>query len=359
MMHSRERVLTAINHQEPDRVPVNYMANPEIDKRLKKHFGLSEDDHIGLRRALGVDFYHDCPFYNGPRIHPEAEGRNVDEWGVHTRWIEHGSGGYWDFCDFPLEHAEGEALANYTLPDPDHYDYDAAVKRFQQHDDFCRITGHAGIADIINHTGRMRSMEQVLCDIALEDEAYFILVGRYVDQQLAVYERFLSKARGQIDMFWMGEDLGTQIAPMINPAAYKKLIRPFHQKYVDLAQSFDLPVMVHSCGSSSWAFEDFIEMGVSVVDTLQPEAANMSPAYLKKTFGDRLAYHGCISTTGPVSFGTVDDVVADCRNILELMMPGGGYCFAPTHALQDNSPTENVLTMYETAMAHGAYCREL
>ena len=96
-------------------------------------------------------------------------------------------------------------------------------------------------------------------------------------------------------------------------------------------------------------------MGIHVVDTLQPEAKDMAPAYLKKTFGDRLAFHGCISTAGPVSFGTVDDVVADCRKTLEIMMPGGGYCFAPTHQLQDNSPTENVLAMYETAWQFGAY----
>ena len=81
----------------------------------------------------------------------------------------------------------------------------------------------------------------------------------------------------------------------------------------------------------------------------------MSPAYLKRTFGGRLAFHGCISTAGPVAFGTVDEVVADCRKTLEIMMPGGGYCFAPTHELQDNSPTENVLAMYRAARELGRY----
>lgn len=96
-------------------------------------------------------------------------------------------------------------------------------------------------------------------------------------------------------------------------------------------------------------------MGISVVDTLQPEAANMSPAYLKRTFGGRLAFHGCISTAGPVATGSVQDTIAYCRNTLDIMMPGGGYCFAPTHQLQDNSPTENVVAMYETARRDGVY----
>lgn len=113
--------------------------------------------------------------------------------------------------------------------------------------------------------------------------------------------------------------------------------------------------MIHSCGSSSWAFDDFIEMGINVVDTLQPEAKDMSPAYLKKHYGSRLAFHGCIFTAGPVAYGPVQDVVHNVKETLEIMMPVGGFCFSPTHALQDNSPTENVVAMYETAHKYGRY----
>jgi len=96
-------------------------------------------------------------------------------------------------------------------------------------------------------------------------------------------------------------------------------------------------------------------MGITAVDTLQPEAANMSPRYLKERFGGRLAFHGCISTAGPVATGSVADVVDDVRQTLEIMMPGGGYCLAPTHQLQDNSPTENVVAMYRAAREYGKY----
>jgi uroporphyrinogen decarboxylase len=116
-----------------------------------------------------------------------------------------------------------------------------------------------------------------------------------------------------------------------------------------------IPVMIHSCGSSSWAFEDFVDMGVGVVDTLQPEAKDMSPSYLKQRFGKRLAFHGCISTAGTVAYGTVEDVIDDVRNTLEIMMPGGGYALSPTHQLQDNSPTANVVAMYEAAKEYGWY----
>ena len=96
-------------------------------------------------------------------------------------------------------------------------------------------------------------------------------------------------------------------------------------------------------------------MGITAVDTLQPEAANMQPEYLKRCHGDKLAFHGCISTAGPVATGSPEDTTEYCRRTLQVMMPGGGYCFSPTHQLQDNSPTENVVALYEAAREFGVY----
>ena len=96
-------------------------------------------------------------------------------------------------------------------------------------------------------------------------------------------------------------------------------------------------------------------MGIAAVDTLQPEAARMSPACLKQSFGGRLAFHGCISTAGPLATGSVAETVDCCRRTLETMMPGGGYAFAPTHQIQDNTPTANAVAMYEAARTFGVY----
>ena len=102
----------------PDRVPVDYQANPGIDARLKAHFGLAANDDEGLRRALGVDFRdrrRPVRRAAAARGHPER-GVKVDEWGIHRRWVEHESGGYWDFCDFPLQEADEEAVAAGRCP---------------------------------------------------------------------------------------------------------------------------------------------------------------------------------------------------------------------------------------------------
>jgi hypothetical protein len=355
-MTSKERVLRAFSGREADRVPINYSANPDIDKRLKAHFGLKPTDDEGLRQKLDVDFRWSEEHYTGKRLHEEKAGLRVDpQWGVRTRWVEHGAGGYWDFCDFPLQHAADDAIVNWPMPSPDDYDYSQIGPASRKNKDYAVCIGGAGLPDIINSTGFLFGMEETLVRLAMDDEAMAAFLDRRIAITLEVVRRHLLAAKGGIDFMWMGEDLGTQIAPIISLEMYRKVIRPRQQKFVDLAKSFNLPVMIHTCGCSSWAYEDFIEMGINVVDTLQPEATNMSPEYLKKTFGGRLAFHGCISTAGVLTFGSADQVVAECQKTLGTMMPGGGYCFAPTHAIQDNTPTGNVVAMYDTAKQFGRY----
>ena len=166
-------------------------------------------------------------------------------------------------------------------------------------------------------------------------------------------ERVLEKAKGRIDFVWMGEDLGTQRAPMISPKLYRQTLRPMHQRFIDLAKAYDLPVMMHCCGSSS--FEDFIEMGVSAVDTLQPEAVDMEPVSIAQRFGGRLVFHGAMSTTGALTYGTEQDVVRDAREILAAYMPTRGYCFSPPHMIQNNMPVRNIVAMYNAAHRYGRY----
>jgi len=355
-MTSKQRVLTAFARQEPDRVPVNYFANPGIDARLKEHFGLKPQDAGGLLRRLGVDFRGVWSRYGGKRLHPERPDRQVEgKWGWVTRYVQHESGGYWDYCDFPLRDAGVEAVAGWPMPSPDDYDFSQVKAACRKQSEYAVHIGGPGLACIMNTAGFLRGMEQVFVDLATDDPAGLLLIDRMLAVQLEVARRELEAAQGGVDFMWIGEDLGTQIGPMISMEMFRKHIRPRHKPFFDLARAHNLPVMIHTCGSSSWAYDEYIAMGLTVADTLQPEAKDMAPAYLKSRYGDRLAFHGCISTAGPVAYGSEEDVRAYCRRTLEIMMPGGGYCFAPTHSLQDNSPTANVVAMYETAHQVGRY----
>lgn len=355
-MNSKERVLRTFERREADRVPINYLYNPGIDGRLKAHFGLKPDDCDGLRQKLGVDFVGLGAPYTGKTLHAEKPNRQVDpEWGWITKYIEHESGGYWDFCDFPLSDANMDTVEKWPMPSPDDYDYSALAKKCREFRNYAVCVGHAGLACIMNTAGFLCGMEKAFMDLALDEPAGLRLIDRMLAIQLEVTRRSIEAAEGGVDFMWIGEDLGTQKGPIISMEMFQKHIKPRHKPFFDLARQYSLPVMIHTCGSSSWAYDDYIEMGLTVADTLQPEAKDMSPEYLKRTFGDRLAFHGCISTAGPVAYGTVDETIDYCRKTLEIMMPGGGYCFAPTHALQDNSPTKNVVAMYDVAHKYGKY----
>jgi uroporphyrinogen decarboxylase len=228
-------------------------------------------------------------------------------------------------------------------------------RQCEEYADYCIIAGDPGYADIINTTGMIRTMERTLMDIMTDEPSTQRFIDRRLDVQLEIARRTLEAGKGRIDVFWLGEDLGTQRGPMISGALYDAQFRERHQRFIDVGREYGALVMFHSCGSSSWVFDRWIEMGVEIIDTLQPEAVNMEPDYLKATYGDRLAFHGCISTAGPVAYGTPDDTVKNVRDTLATMMPGGGYALAPTHLLQDNSPVENVVAMFEAALEYGVY----
>ncbi len=352
---SKERVRRAFRHQEPDRVPVDYMANPVIDRKLKEYFGLDPTDNEGLRRTLHVDFRAVKLPYVGPELHEPVADRRIDLWGIRTRWVQNDSGGYWDYCDFPLADADLDTVMNWPMPSPDDFDYQAVADAAKEYADYCVVVGDPGFADMINTTGMIRTMEQALIDLMTDEPAGLCFIDRRVEVQLEMLDRMFKQADGLIDLLWLGEDLGTQIGPMISPGLYDRHFRPRHQRFIDLAERYGVPVMFHSCGSSSWVFDRLIDMGVSVIDTLQPEARDMQPERLKSIFGDRLSFHGCISTAGAVTYGTPPDVVENVRSVLKTMMPGGGFALAPTHWLQDNSPVENVVAMYEAAQEFGSY----
>ncbi|HNT64652.1 MAG TPA: uroporphyrinogen decarboxylase family protein [bacterium] len=352
---SKERCLTAFSHQQPDRVPIDYLYNPAIDRRLKAHFGLQSNDNERLRQALGVDFRAIEAPYIGPKLHADSSNIQVDNWGRRKKWVEHEWGGYWDYCDWPLQSADLETIRRWPLPSPDDFDYQTIRRDSRKYEEYCVVVGHPGVPDIINSNSMLRTMEQVLVDLITDDPAGLELIDRSAQIWLEIMRRTLEAGEGRIDLLWLGEDLGTQRGPVISLDLYRKHIRPRHQKFVDLAREYQIATMIHSCGSSSWAFDDFVEMGIAVVDTLQPEAKNMQPAELKKRWGDKLCFHGMISTAGPLAYGTPAEVAADVRTTLDIMMPNGGYALAPTHDIQDNSPTENVVMMYKTAQEYGVY----
>jgi uroporphyrinogen decarboxylase len=354
-MNAKTRVRKTFANEKTDRVTIGYEANPDINRRLME--ALNVKDQESLLQVLGVDYRGiDAPYTGRPLFEKIPNRKRSALEGAVMRWVEHSSGGYWDFCDFPLKDAADEAFAAFPVPNPDDFDYTAAMNQAKTiGKDMGIYIGSAGIPDVINSNGRLMGMEDVLCYLITGHEPAIAFMHCRAAFQLGMLERLLDACGDWIDFIWFCEDLGTQHAPMICRDLYLNAMKPIHKTFFDLAKAYNKPCIIHTCGSSSWVYEDFIEMGVTGVDTLQPEAANMSPEYLKSRFGNRLCYRGCISTAGPLSFGTPGEVTQIVKGTLEIMMDGYGYHFAPTHQIQDNTPTENALAMYQAAHDFGVY----
>ena len=153
-----------------------------------------------------------------------------------------------------LAEADDETIANWPVPDPDDFDYDGLLEKCKAYGHKAVYFGHPGISDVMNNTGMIRGMENIYMDLALETESVMTLLDRRMKAELAMFERALDKCRDYVDFIWTGEDLGTQRAPLISLDMFRAQIRPRHQPLIDLASSYGKPVMIHCCGSSSWAF---------------------------------------------------------------------------------------------------------
>lgn len=349
-MTSKERVLAAIRHEKTDRVPIQTYLTPEIQQKLMDHFGVTEP--CQLLDVLGVDLRYVLPRYAAP-LPPIPPGSDlVDEWGVGYIMFDHGHGGAYP-------EPNHRALAGittfdefeaYPWPSPDDFDYSQVPALCDEAAAFAVCTGHAGMPDIVNGVGRGRGMEQVLLDILTADPVGVAIIDKRCDFYFEMAARTLDAARGKIDILCLGEDTGNQMGPMFSPEVFDAFFRPRLKRFIDLAHDFGCKAMLHSCGSTRKLQARFIDMGLDVLDAVQPEPEGMDPEEVKKQFGDRLTYCGMISTQKTLPFGTIEDCRNEARHRIALFRESGGYIFAPAHNIQANNPVPNVLAIYEEAL---------
>lgn len=349
MMTSKERVLTAIAHRKPDRVPIQTYLTPEIQQKLMAYLGCETAEQLLVR--LGVDLRSVNPPYTAP-LPPLPEGSVlVDEWGVGYIMFDHGHGGAYPEPNYlPLARIETmEDFEAYPWPSPDDYDYSRVEADCDAVAEYAVCTGHAGMPDIVNGVGRGRGMERVLMDIMMEDPAGVAIIDKRCNHYYEVAARTLEAAKSKIDILCLGEDTGNQLGPMFPPEVFDRFFRPRIQRYIDLAHDFGCKAMMHSCGNTRKLQGRFVEMDLDILDAMQPEPPGMIPEEMKAEYGDKLTFCGLISTQKTLPFGTVEECRAEARHRLELF-PDGGYIFSPAHCIQADNPIENVIAIYEEAL---------
>lgn len=190
-----------------------------------------------------------------------------------------------------------------------------------------------------------RSIENFLADMAGDPDFAQKLLDRIIEKNLVMLDNFLGCA--EIDGVLLGSDWGTQIDLIMSPSTWEEMIRPGEQREYDLVHSFGKDVWVHSCGNIVKAIPSLIEMGLDVLNPVQPECMDLEE--LKTDYGDKLAFWGGISTQQALPYGTVDEVRAESRRVRDLMSNGGGYILAPAQQLQADVPVENILALIDVA----------
>jgi uroporphyrinogen decarboxylase len=354
-MTSRERVLTAFAQREPDRVPAWCGASPEFRELARRHLGLPDDESLSLH--LGDDFRRVSARYTGPDLrspgalltHPEATSRT-------PFGIERQGYGYGQPLAHPLAGARTPAdIESFPWPDPGWMDVSEIHFEALEWKGRCAVLGgdwSPFYHDAVDLLGMDRFMTLLYDAPDLVD----LVLKRIVDYCFEVSRRIFEAARGTIDIFFIGNDFGTQTGPMVSAALFRRFFLPHLKRLVDLGHDFGLKVMLHCCGGFAPLIPTLIEIGLDALQSLQPDARGMEPGRLKRDFGDRIVLNGCIDTHHLLIKGTPELVRKRTREILDVMKPGGGYIASPSHDyLLPETPVENVLAMYETVKEFGWY----
>ncbi|MGQ9631202.1 MAG: uroporphyrinogen decarboxylase family protein [bacterium] len=345
-MNSKERVLTAISHRQPDRVPIDFSATPEVWEKLKKHFGTSDSEEVLIK--LGVDIRGIRGKYVGPPLPRYPDGSWEDVYGIRLKSVRYDTGAYDEVAVFVLDDAKTpKDIESHRWPSADWFDFTRVPEACKRLEDYAIVAGGPGVFQRVTW---LRRMDKVLMDMVEQPEMAATLMGKLTDFHEAYYSRFLEAGRGGIDILYVTDDYGMQGGLLMSPELWRKFIAGNLRRLVDVAHKYGAKFMLHSCGSVRELIPDLIDIGVDVLDPIQTQAKGMNPDELKAEFGDALSFHGAIDTQTTLPFGDADGVRREVRQRIEVMGKGGGYILAPTHNIQPDTPLENILAMYRTAM---------
>jgi len=349
-VNSKERVRAALERREPDRLPVDYWATAEVTRRLVDE--LDTGDGEGLLRRLGADLRYLRAEYVGPELERRPDGSWRDIWGVWRRKVTCGGATYDEVAACPLAGAEGpEDLDAHPWPRAEWFDFRPMRREAERLGDFFLLNA----ADRLNRTSvlkaaiYLRGMDRVMIDLAAEPELAAALFERIARFYLECNRAMFEEAGEALDAFFMGDDFGTQSGLLVSPGMWRRFFAPHLAAFAAQAREHGLKVMLHSCGAVAAIMDELAACGVDVINPVQPGAAGMEPGELKARFGERLSFHGAIDVQHTLPEGTPEEVRAEVRARFGDLGAGGGYVLAPSHNLQPDVPTANVLAMYDEA----------
>ncbi len=355
-MTHRERVLASLARQGYDRIPVKHEGTPEVNRALIAHLGLLNLEQ--LLRALGDDFRYVSLPYIGPELRTSPDGSVGGYWGERYKYASFEGGQFLESVFQPFAGIETlDKLDRAHFPTADWFDYSTVKGQAERLRDegFAVCFGTAGDMDFINSIARARGMEEVLIDLASDNEVYLEIMNARFKFYFEQHERALQTADGLIDIVHIGEDLGNQKGAMISSRIFERHFAPKFKAYFDMAHGYGAKTMMHMCGCVESFLPRLIELGLDIEDVVQPTTPRMDIAYLQEHYGEKLNFCGTVCVQSTLPWGSEGDVVREVERRLKLF-PKGGLFLGPTHAIQVGTPVSNVVAMYRAA---GSLCERI
>jgi len=359
-MNSKERVLTAVNHKEPDRIPRLASFTPEFANKLRKHFGIEDDlfnPHGGAEHDLELKLGNDMlltaqGFANS--YYKSLEEDYTCEWGIGWKIVEYGTkkkvGKYTEISKHPL--TNDKAIDTYVPPDPkDESRYEPSKKLIEEYGKEYAIMGVI-VCTIFETAIALRGMDKIMMDFFTDED----LANRILDIGFN-YHLYAGKRLAElgVDIIWTGDDMGGQNGMLISPKLWRKYFKPRMAKLYSELKSInpDIKIAYHSDGNIYPIIDELIEIGLDILNPIQP--GSMDPYYLKKRYDKNLSLWGTVDIQETLPFGSVKDVEGEVKERIDRLAPGVGFIISPTHHVQIDTSLENFFAFWNAAGKYGKY----
>ena len=391
-MNSRQRILAALRHEEPDRVPYDLGGSHVTTIHVAAYRNLCRELDIdpepvvmsdviqqvvtpcdALLDRLEVDtrglfprVSHNCDFDSARDKGDYLE--HVDEWHFRQR-LNKNEGHWWSQTGFPLAgpSVDAAALAAYKWPVADDARRVEGLRRqaelHRRHDKI--VLCKSLCAGLFEMGQRIRGMSDFLCDILADPKTAETIMDKILELKKQYWTMVLDELGDLIDIVVENDDYGTQQSQLISPPTYHSVIEPRLRELVAFVKKKHAErrasgepgfFFFHSCGNVRPNLPSFIDMGIDILNPVHVNAKGMNATDLKRDFGDAITFWGGgVDTQNILPHGTPEQVQADVRRNVEALMPGGGFVFNTVHNIQAEVPAENIVAMWDALRAVGRY----
>jgi uroporphyrinogen decarboxylase len=343
-MTSKERVIKTYNFELPDRIPLDFCADVPVYDALIRKTGVG--DALELMDHFHIDFRWARPKWIGPEL-IDSEGRTTDYFGIPREGEAFGYA-----VEHPLSHVKTKADVDaYPWPKPEFWDYDVFVEECERFREYAVYGGAWGwfscaASDLVG-------MDRFYLMMIDDPELAFYIMEKTTNFFYDISRIMFQKAKGQVDIFFTGDDYGGQNAPLMSLPLWRKLIKPHAERLYTLAREYGLFITQHSCGCIIDFIPDLLELGLNAIEPVQVRAKDMDFENLVSRYAGKVVLQGSIDTQKTLPFGTVQDVQNEVRSRIRLFKKRGGFVLGPTQHLLQQIPLENILTLYQTAWVEG------